>query len=400
MQPPVRPRTTHAVIALGVTQIIGWGTTFYLPALLSRPIAEALSLPVPWVWGAYCWAMLISGFLSRRIGALIDRLGAAPLMSGASLITAFALWVMASAGNGLTLWLAWTLIGLGMRAILYDGAFAALAALEGSGARRSISLLTLMGGLASTVFWPVSHLLLETVGWRDTLLIYAALNIAVCAPLHYFFAGCVRQDAPRQQVSPSGADDSSSATPRVRPELAVVLIATAFAFHAFIWSSLAVHMPALLQGFGLTAALAVAVASMLGPAQVVSRSAELFAQRWLSPLSLTIPVFAMLPISLVPLSLPGDPLILASVFVLSYGLSNGLLTILRGTLPLTIIGSRGYGELLGRIAGPALVVSALSPLVFGQILETWGPRVGIGFLFGAGLASTATAAALIRLARR
>ena len=130
MQPPVRPRTTHAVIALGVTQIIGWGTTFYLPALLSRPIAEVLSLPVPWVWGAYCWAMLISGFLSRRIGALIDRLGAAPLMSGASLITAFALWVMASAGNGLTLWLAWTLIGLGMRAILYDGAFAALAALE------------------------------------------------------------------------------------------------------------------------------------------------------------------------------------------------------------------------------------------------------------------------------
>jgi MFS family permease len=399
------------VLALGVTQIIGWGTTFYVPAILSRPIAESLDLPLLGVLGAYSWALLLSGLLSRRIGALIDRYGAAPLLAGASLLAAAALALHATAESLLPIWIAWSLIGLGMRAMLYDGAFAALTALAGPGARRAISLLTLMGGLASTVFWPISHLLLESLGWRGTLAVYGALNLLICAPLHFRFAGSLpsrdephgRSEAPTSApaLATSDAPPLAHADARARwARIAVTLLATAFACHAFIWSSLAVHLPELLQGLGLGAGLAVTVASLMGPAQVLARSAELFAQRWLSPVALAVPVFAMLPLSLVPLALPLPQTIAAIAFVALYGCSNGLLTILRGALPLALIGSRGFGELLGRLAAPSLFVSALSPLIFGQVLEMWGAAVSASLLFLAGIGCTVAAAALVRHARR
>lgn len=405
IRPPARPRTGHAILALGITQIIGWGTTFYLPALLARPIAESLGFPPAHVIGAYCWAMLISGVLSRKIGKLIDHYGAAPLMAGASLLTAGALAFLASATNQLSVWLAWTLIGIAMRAILYDGAFAALAALEGTSARRAISLLTLLGGLASTVFWPVSHLLLEAFDWRTTVGVYALLNIAICAPLHFFFSGCLKgtkidEGLAGATISSERTDNLATSAPAIKPEAAVVLLATAFAFHAFIWSSLAVHLPGMLVGFGVTDGVAVAIAAMLGPAQVASRSAELFAQRWLSPLTLAVPVFAMLPLSLLPFALPGEPTLHAIAFVLIYGFSNGLLTILRGALPLLIIGPKGYGEILGRIATPALIVSALSPLAFAWLMNAWGTEGAAAVLVAAGIASTLAAAVLVQQARR
>lgn len=403
MKPVARPRTQHAVIALGITQIIGWGTTFYVPAILARPIADDLGLPLLGVLGASSWALLLSGLLSRRIGALIDRHGAASILTSASLLAGCALLLHAIADSLWLIWLAWSLIGLGMRAMLYDGAFAALAALAGPGSRRAISLLTLLGGLASTVFWPISHLLLETVGWRGALAAFGAMNMLICAPLHYFFSGCQPQgtvgSADKAAAAANPHERSTTAPSPQWAEKAVLLIATAFACHAFIWSSLAVHLPELIQGIGLSAGAAVAIAAMMGPAQVISRSAELLAQRWLSPLTLTVPVFAMLPLSLLLFALPIPAGIAATAFVLTYGFSNGLLTILRGALPLMLIGSRGYGELLGRLAAPSLVVSALSPLVLGQVLESWGPTTAACLLGLAGLGCTLAAVALVRHAR-
>lgn len=415
MKPVVRPATHHAIVALGITQIIGWGTTFYVPAILARDIAGALGAPLTGVLAAYSWALLLSGFLARRVGALIDRHGAAPFLAGASALVALALLIQAVAEGLWLVWLSWSIIGLCMRAMLYDGAFAALTALEGSAARRSISVLTLFGGLASTVFWPVSHLLLDSLGWRETLVVYALLNLIICAPLHFFFSGCIPSPATAQPgtdqrhgvAANAMAPDTSCNQARQAQThhqrwatVAIALLATALSCHAFIWASLAVHLPELLQGLGLGAGAAVAVAAMMGPAQVLSRSAELFAQRWLSPLTLAVPVFAMLPLSLTALALPVNIAAAATAFVLIYGFSNGLLTILRGSLPLTLIGPNGYGELLGRIAAPSLYVSALSPLIFGLAIESWGAHVASTLLFLAGLAATAAATALVRHAKK
>lgn len=409
------PGLRAAIVALGITQIIGWGTTFYVPAILARPIAESLDIPLAGVLGAYSWCLLVSGLLSRRIGALIDRRGAAPVLAAASVLAALALGLHALANGPLLVWIAWTLVGLGMRAMLYDGAFAALAALAGAESRRAISLLTLFGGLASTLFWPISLFLLEAFGWRTTLFIYALLNLLVCAPLHWYFAGrssatpCDAalertRDGPAPQRHSIDQDPPSSTLAGIRTdeahrERAVLLLSGALALHAFVWSSLAAHLPALLIGLGLGAAAAVGIGALMGPAQVIARSLELFAQRWLSPLALAVPVFGLIPLAFVPLALPLEPLSAAAVFVTVYGCGNGLLTILRGALPLSIMGPQGYGELLGRIAAPTLYVSAVSPVLFAEILERFGASAGAIVLWLAGMTALIAAALLVRHSR-
>ena len=409
------PRLRAAIVALGITQIIGWGTTFYVPAVLARPVAESLGLPLALVLGAYSWCLLVSGLLSRRIGALIDRRGAAPILAAASVLASLALGLHAAASGPILVWIAWTLIGLGMRAMLYDGAFAALAALAGPGSRRAISLLTLFGGLASTLFWPISLFLLESFGWRATLLTYALLNLLVCAPLHWCFAGRSSAASSRAALERTRADPAPThrstepgspppTVPAIRDpaahrERAVLLLSAALALHAFVWSSLAAHLPALLTGLGLGAAAAVGIGALMGPAQVIARSLELFAQRWLSPLALAVPVFGLIPLAFVPLAMPLEPLSAAAIFVIIYGCGNGLLTILRGALPLSIIGPQGYGELLGRIAAPTLYMSALSPVLFAEILERFGAPAGATVLWLAGMAGLVAAALLVRHSR-
>ena len=180
-----------AIAALGVTQIIGWGTTQYMPAVLAAPMAVGLGTSPTAVLGAFSWGLLVAGITARRGGRLIDRYGATRVMSGASAIAAAGLLVLANAHGLAGLLAGWTLIGLVLRSILYDGAFAALTVIAGSGARRAISLLTLIGGLASTIFWPIGHWLDSGIGWRQTLVVYAVLHLLVCLPLHWRFAGAL-----------------------------------------------------------------------------------------------------------------------------------------------------------------------------------------------------------------
>lgn len=392
---PTSPRLAHAVLALGVTQIIGWGTTFYVPAVLAGAIAESFKVSPLIVLAAYSWSLLLSGLMSRRVGAWIDRAGAARVMALGSMVCALGLATHAAAPGLAVVWLAWTVLALSMRATLYDGAFAALTAMAGARARRAISLVTLFGGLASTLFWPISQMLLDDFGWRNTLWIYAALNLFICAPLHWRYAGASTRD----RAERSGSNRSPETTPTPIPltnalrrdaqrARAITLISAAFALHSLIWSAMATHLPGLLTGLGMSSGIAIAVAALMGPAQVVSRSAELVAQRWLSATALAVPVFAMQPVAFLLLGLGQSQLASAVVFVLLYGASNGLLTILRGALPLAILGPRDYGELLGRIAAPGLYVSAVAPVLFTQVLEAWGELAGVALMGVTGLGCT------------
>src|SRR5690606_12370524 len=178
------PPVGAAIAALGLTQIVGWGTTHYLPAILADSIAGGIGASPTLVLGAFSWGLLVAGASARASGRLMDRHGARAVMTIASLLVALGLLAMSFARGWPLLFIGWTLIGLAMRSILYDGAFAAMAALAGPGARRAISLLTLFGGLASTVFWPLGGWLDNTLGWRATLQVYALLNVVPCALLH------------------------------------------------------------------------------------------------------------------------------------------------------------------------------------------------------------------------
>ncbi len=386
-----------AIAALGVTQIVGWGTTHYMSAILARSIADGLGLSPTTVLGGFSWGLLVAGLSARASGRLMDRHGARRVMTAASVLAALGLLVLSFARDWPALFAGWTLIGLAMRSILYDGAFAALTVLAGDGSRRAISLLTLFGGFASSIFWPIGAWLDAWLGWRGALQVYALLNLVPCALLHAKFAG-----GPRPH--PAGGGSVSTALPGIglaadRARAALRLTALGFTLHAFVASAMSAHLVMLLGGFGFGAAVVVSAASLMGAAQVAARIAEMSLQRRFSAIAVAVPSIALLPAAFVAaLALPTAPWA-AALFVVLFGCANGLMTIVRGALPLAVFGSRGYAELLGRIAGPGLVAAAAAPVVFSALVESAGPQAGLALLAACGFGALASIVALVRLAR-
>ena len=397
--PGSSPGLGPVIAALGVTQIVGWGTTHYMPAVLTASTANGLGLGPTAVLGAFSWGILVAGLTARPAGRLIDRIGAQRVMSGASLVAACGLLVLAAAEGLFGLLAGWTLLGLALRSILYDGAFAALTALAGADARRAISLLTLLGGLASTIFWPIGHWLDAAIGWRSTLVVYAVLNLAICLPLHWRYAGGRRR--PGRDGAPAGAPPHPGAglEPAQR-RLALWLLAAAFMLHAFVASTMAAHLPMLLDGLGLGTAVVVSAAALMGVAQVLARLVEMSVQGRFSAVATAPPSVALLPAAfLVALAWPGQA-VAAALFVILYGCANGLMTVVRGSLPLAVFGSRGYGELLGTVAGPALAVAAAAPVAFSALVEASGAQTGLWLLALLSLAAFACIAGAALLLRR
>jgi len=380
---------SRAITALGITQIVGWGSTYYSSAVLFAPMAEDTGWSITLVFGAFSWAMLLSGLISRRVGELAERHGEQRVMTLGSFGITAGLLLLASAQHPLQLVLAWTLLGIAMRASLYESAFSALARLAGSGARRAISVVTLWGGLASTVFWPFGHWLVGQWGWRVTFVIYAALNLLLCVPLHHRFLAAIRPAAERQ-ATPSTAPGAAASNPGapldrgsldevLRPR-ALLALSGLLAAHSFVFGALSAHLPRLLEALGLAAAAAIALASMKGVAQVAARFVELSLQRFLGPIAVGLISTAMLPFGLLMMDLSAPHLAMVSVGCMIYGASNGLITIVRGSVTLQMFGHAGYAATLGRIAAPGLVAGALAPMSYAALIERFGHAIALEVL--------------------
>jgi len=258
--------------------------------------------------------------------------------------------------------------------------------------RRAISLLTLPGGLASTILWPVGALLEAQVGWRTTLLVFAALNLALCVPLHWF--GLARgsgPDAPAQAVAPAATTAATPATPPLvgqRRAWGMILFSLVMSASAIVMGAMAVHLVPVLAATGIDARLAVALASVKGVAQTVARLIELVFGHGLKPLTLARLTFALLPLSFAGLLAGGASFVSAVAFVVMFGAANGLTTIVRGAVPLALFGPAGYGEVLGKLATPVLVMNAVAPMAFAMISERGGLYAGVVVLAVAAMLST------------
>src|SRR5262245_1849111 len=355
----------RGVLVLGVTQILAWGAIFYPPVLTVPLIAADRGWSAAFTMGGFSLGLLVAGLLSPRIGAAIDRHGGHRVMPVGSLAGAAGLVALAHADHPLAYLAVWVVLGAAMAASLYDPAFATLGRIFGAGARPAITALTLAAGFASTVSWPVTHLLLGAVGWRSTYLIYAALLALVAAPLHAFALPRWRAEA-----EPSRGSAAMPPTPTLPAEgLAFALVATAFAAYAFVPSGLAAHLLAMFQRLGLDAATAVAIGALFGPAQVAARLVEFLFARGVHPLWIARFAVAFLVVAFVLLSLLGLSAPVAATFAIMFGAANGLLTIARGTLPLALFGAAGYGRMVGRIGGAFLVIQAAAPLVLAFVAE-------------------------------
>ncbi|MCZ8109591.1 MAG: MFS transporter [Betaproteobacteria bacterium] len=368
------PRSPRAVVmALGTAQAVGWASSFYLPTLLAEPMARDLGTTPPTVFAALSAALLIGALVSPWAGRRIDIGDGRAMLLRAWVLFVAGLGMLAAAQGLGTLLLAWTLLGLAMGCGLYDAAFATLVRLYGPAARRAISGITLIAGFASTVGWPLTAWMEAHAGWRGAVLGWIALQVLVALPLLLSLPDAPDATPGAAPPAAGAAAADPAAPPPRRGQL--VLVALLFVCLGFVSTSVATHLPALLMALGVPLAGAVALAALAGPAQVTARLAELGLLSRFSPLLAARLAAAGHPAAVVAALLLGPAGALP--FVLLHGLGNGLLTIVRGTLPLALFGSAGYGARQGVIALPGRLVGAASPFLLGWVLEHHG-RAALG----------------------
>jgi MFS family permease len=370
----------RAVSVLGVTEILSWGALFYPPVLTVPLIAADHGWSKSFAMGGFSVGLFVGGLVSRHVGALIDRFGGHAVMPVGSLIGAIGLAGIVLARNSYSYYAVWMVLGVAMAASLYDPAFATLGRIFGGNARAPITTLTLAGGFASTVSWPATQILIDTIGWRGAYLVYAALLALVAAPLHAFALprGRVLQDGSgRAGGEVAGAPGPKPASVLAPRGLAFLLVAAAFSFYAFVPSALSAQLLAIFQRFGLAPATVVAIGMLFGPAQVLARICELGFARDVHPLWVARFSVGLLVVAFTLLMLLHFSALMAACFAMMYGMANGLMTIARGTVPLALFGAGGYGRLMGRIGSPFLVVQAVAPVCLSYVAERASDRAAL-----------------------
>ncbi len=364
------------IVCLGIAQILAWGSSFYFPAVLAAPIVADTGWPLSWVVGGVSIGLLVGGLISPQVGRLIERHGGRPIIAASSVLFACGL-----AGIGLSPSLpfylaAWVVVGLGMGTGLYDAVFAALGKLYGQAARGPITNLTLFGGFASTVCWPLSAFLVESVGWRSTCFVYAALHLLVALPLQVVAMGKPEMPETMSNVPASHATVEPEQIAR-RETSVLMLLALILSIAAGIGSIVVVHLLIFLQARGMDFAAAVALGTLFGPAQVGARVFEsLFGRRY-HPIWTLAASVTLMAIGLLMLMTSWHVVALA---VILYAAGYGISWIARGTLPLALFGAARFPRLMGKIALPSLIVQALAPAAGALAIERYGTSATIAVL--------------------
>ncbi|HZM33984.1 MAG TPA: MFS transporter [Burkholderiales bacterium] len=349
------------VVALGSAQVLSWGSTYYLPAILAEPQARELGVGTPWIFGALSVALAVAALLGPLAGRWIDLTGGRSVLATSSLVFAGGLSLLGAADSLALIFAAWLVIGAGMAMGLYEAAFSTLAAHLGASARSSITGITLIAGFASTLCWPLTAFLEVELGWRQTCFTWAAIHLAVGWPINRF--AIPGRPKPRPASTAAQPASAKGFDPRM------LLLAFVFAAAWFISTSLAAHLPRLLQMAGLSVVAAIAVGGLVGPAQVAARMLEFALLRRFHPLVSARIASLAHPLGAAALLALGSPV--AAVFALLHGAGNGIMTIASGTLPLALFGASGYGFRQGMIMAPARFCQALAPLAFAFLLERY-----------------------------
>lgn len=386
--------TLRAVLGLGVTQIIGWGCSFTAITIFGSPIGETLGLQREVVFAGLTLLLLVSAMLAPRIGKLVDRLGARPVMVAGSVIAALAMLAQSMASGVVTYMLGWVLFGIAMPMALNNAAMPGLVQIVGPGARRAITGLTLLTGLTGTVFLPLSAFLLDRIGWRNAYLLFAALHIVVCVPVHLLVLR--RRGDPdvsgggrsKQMPPPDGL-----LPPDVRRRAFILLTVWTCTEGLLTWG-LYMQVIDVLRGMGIPRDTAVWIWALVGPAQAAARFAELLSGGRHSILTTALGSSLMTSTSFLAFLLLGVTGPSTVVFCLLMGLGHGLFAVARNTLPLALFGAREFGSYMGLLTVPQNIVNAVAPILFAFIIARMSPA---GALMVAGCAAVLGCVAVVLL---
>lgn len=389
------PDRRLVVTAFGIVQILGWGTSFYFPAVFAPPIVADTGWSLGLVVSGTSIGLLVGGLISPKVGEAIGRHGGRPILCASSLLFAAGLTAVGFAPSIAVFLLAWVVIGLGMGTGLYDAVFAVLGQRYGRDARGPITTLTLFGGFSSTICWPFSAFLIEHAGWRVACLIYAALHLVLSLPLMFAVSG--RRKAAVETAAADSVAAAHESPPSLRNERRVfILLATILSIAAGVGSVVLVHFLIFLQSRGVAETAAIALGTLFGPAQVGARVIEqLFGSRY-HPIWTMVACCLLMTLGLA-LILSYFPFLV--VAILLYGAGYGISWIGRGTLPLALFGPARFPTLMGRIAFPSLIVQALAPSAGALMIERFGVDATIGLLTALALINVVLIALLWAMCR-
>ncbi|MBT2333239.1 MFS transporter [Variovorax paradoxus] len=381
MNPPAptpMPYNRRMVGWLSLGQLITWGSVFYAFALLMEPVERELGLSRAQSSLAFSLALLAEGVLAWPVGRWIDRGHERAVMAGGSLVIAAGLLLHSVVHSALGFYAAWTLLGAGLAATLYNPAFSIVTRRFPNDFRRAIITLTFLGGLASTVFIPLVAWLIAELGWRHALWVLAAIHLLICAPLH----ARVLRHAPAAAVRATGAagqprtgDAAAGAAPashymRSAPFLLVGLFTVLL---MAVTAALPPHMVSLLRGAGLGESWAIAVPASIGLVQVLGRALLYFFEHHFDLHLANRLIPCLIPLGLLALLAGAGHPGAALLFVFFYGMGNGMLTIVKGTAIAQYVNREHVATLNGALGLPSAIARALAPLMLGVL---WQPAAG------------------------
>lgn len=346
--------STKLTLKLGIPQIIGWGSGFYLPAILAVPISEDLGIPTELFFWAFTVSILVSGLIGPRIGKAIDRLGGRRVLPFGNLAFALGLGLLALSSEPVLLFVAWAIIGIGAAMGNYDSAFATAVSFLGDKSNKVIAGITVYAGFSSTIAWPLTSYLNESFSWQTAVWFWLSLHLLVALPIHL----SLPKTEPRVVADATGPIRKIIKN-RGRLNPLLVVFALMFALEGFVVSGVNTTLPFMLGELGADQQLAILAATILGPSQVAARVLLVALDRYLTPMRVAAISMLVHPLGVILLLLFGTNAILP--FVILHGIGVGLNPFIRGSLPLLFFGPESYGQRQGYVMMLSKIVSALSP---------------------------------------
>ncbi|NTH24961.1 arsenite efflux MFS transporter ArsK [Agrobacterium rhizogenes] len=392
-----RTTAVATISALGLTQIIGYGTLYYSFSILAPGMAKDLGISLEQVFGVFSASLFVGGLSAPIIGKQMDRIGAATVLTIGSALSALTLALCAWSPSIIVFAIAVILIEVASGMVQYQAAFAALVESDPKTASRSITYLTLIGGFASTIFWPISAALMSYLTWREIYIAFAALNLFVCMPLHLWMA--MKRRAASSSAGRPLREHVVGAVPPERRRSAMIVVSAAFAILGFTLASILAHMVPMLGDIGLGTA-AVIVGSLFGPAQVLSRLINMIFGTRLSPPVLAVISAGLMVAGIVILGVSGNWLPGAVAFAICLGLGSGINSIAQGSLPLYLFGSDGYGTITGKMAAARLALGAAAPFAFAAAMQSFGIVLSLFATAALGVVGMAAFASVAMTTRR
>ncbi len=365
------PRTKLRLsLQLGVTQTIGYASSFYLPAILAMPMSRDLGINFEFIFLFSAAASILAGLIGPLVGSLIDKYGGRLILPGGSLGFALGLVLMAQSTGPVSFLFSWVVMGIGAALALYDAAFATVVEVLGTESRRTIATITLIAGFASSIGWPITSAIEQSFSWRESLIFWALMNILICLPLHAFLPGYNKTARRTRRLKRIANDVEMVHSGKNLPRYAVLVAAVLFLLGGSVQVVMGYHLPSLLELVSSGSEYVLLAATLLGPGQVFARLLQVLFPKTFSTQLVAFLALSLHPISVLTLLMGNDLSLFTFAFI--HGMGSGFLTVAAGTLPLLVFGSRDYGKRQGYIMASSDILLGFAPFFFGVFLVTLG----------------------------